>query len=216
MKQKIAIAVIVMVLFLYTEAVHFVVASEGKELLARLESKFSLINTLSTDFTQEKELSSFEKKIIIKGTLCFKKPNLFAWHVKEPIVYSMVVKGKTIQQWDEETRKVQTLNVESNPALRIMMVRMREWFTGNFTGFLGEYDFAVENKNPLTLLFVPKEASTVAAILSEVRVIFKSDESYISQIEIAEKNGDSTVLIFGDVAINKPLRPGLLNVKDNF
>jgi len=189
--------------------------SDTRIFLAKLEDNFSLINTICADFVQEKELSYFDKKIRIKGVMCFDKPDFFGWHVTEPIVYSMVINGKTIRQWDEETRKVQTIHVESNPALQIMIVRMREWFTGNFTGFLEDYDFTIENKDPVILVFVPKETSPVADFIEKVKIIFKEDESYIRQIEINEKGGDRDVLIFDDVVLNEPLNPGLRNVKDN-
>jgi len=189
--------------------------SDARVFLAKLENKFSLINTMRADFVQEKELSYFDKKIRIKGVMCFEKPDFLGWHVTEPIVYSMVINGKTIRQWDGETRKVQIIQVESNPALQIMIVRMREWFTGNFTGFLEDYDFTIENKDPVILVFVPKETSSVAEFIEKVKIIFKEDESYIHQIEINEKGGDSDVLIFDDVVLNEPLNPRLRNVKVN-
>ena len=190
--------------------------SKVQDPLARIEQKLSLIHTLRADFIQEKELSLFDKKIMIEGVLCFDRPDFFAWHVTKPMVYSMVINGGIIRQWDEETRKVQKFNVESNPALQMMVVRMREWFTGNFTGFLADYEYSVEKENPLTFVFIPKKNGGMADVVEKVKIIFRDDENYIRQIEISEKGGDKNVLIFTDIILNEPLNPGLLNVKDNF
>ena len=215
MKKK-AFTVLVMVSLAVVSGVASLYASTpAQNVLSKLEDRFSSIDTLEADFVQEKELSYFDRKIIIKGVLCFDKPDILAWHVTEPIVYSMVIDGKTIRQWDEETRKVQTLHVESNPALKMMIVRMREWFTGNFTGFLEDYDVEIESEEPVIVTFLPKKISPVADFIEKVRVIFKGDGSYLDQIEIREKGGDNTVITFGDIVINEPLKPGLLNVKNN-
>jgi outer membrane lipoprotein-sorting protein len=215
MKSKIFTILAIICLVLTSSGASLYASTNAQDFLAKFEDRFSLINTLQADFVQEKELSLFNRKIVIKGVLCFDKPDIFAWHVTEPIVYSMVIDGKTIRQWDEETRKVQTLHVESNPALQTMIVRMREWFTGNFTGFLEDYDVKIESEVPAIIIFVPKKTSPAADVIERVRIIFKGDGSYLDQIEISEKGGDNTVLIFGDVVFNEPLKPGLLDVKNN-
>jgi len=215
MKKK-AFTVLVMVNLVVVSGVASLYASTpAQNVLSKLEDRFSSIDTLEADFIQEKELSLFNRKIVIKGVLCFDKPDFFAWHVTEPIVYSMVIDGKTIRQWDAETRKVQTLHVESNPALKMMIVRMREWFTGNFTGFLEDYDVKIESEEPAIIIFRPKKISPAADIIEKVKLVFKGDGSYLDQVKITEKSGDNTVLTFGDVVINEPLKPGLLDVKNN-
>ena len=215
MKKKAFTILVTISLVLTSVVASLYASSRTQDILSKLEDRFSSIDTLEANFVQEKELSYFDRKIIIKGVLCFDKPDILAWHVTKPIVYSMVIDGKTIRQWDEETRKVQTLHVESNPALKMMIVRMREWFTGNFTGFLEDYDVEIESEEPVIITFLPKKISPVADFIERVRVIFKGDGSYLDQIEIREKGGDNTVITFGDVVINEPLKPGLLNVKNN-
>ena len=215
MKKKAFTILVTISLVLASGVTSLYASSRTQDILSKLEDKFSSIDTLEANFVQEKELSYFDRKIIIKGVLCFDKPDILAWHVTEPIVYSMVIDGKTIRQWDEETRKVQTLHVESNPALQMMIVRMREWFTGNFTGFLEDYDVEIEREEPAIIIFVPKKISPAADVIERVRIIFKGDGSYLDQLEISEKGGDNTVLIFGDVVFNEPLKPGLLDVKND-
>ena len=216
MKIKVFTVLVMVILVVESGVVSVYASSSAQDVLSKLEDRFSSIDTLEANFIQEKDLSLFNKKVVIKGILCFDKPDILAWHVTEPIVYSMVIDGNTIRQWDAETRKVQTLHVESNPALKMMIVRMREWFIGNFTGFLEDYDVEIEREDPAIIIFRPKKTSPAANLVEMVKLVFKGDGSYLDQVKITEESGDTTVLIFGDVVLNEPINPGLLNVKNNF
>ena len=108
------------------------------EVLSRLENKMSDIHSLKTNFIQEKNLAILNKKLILKGTIFIEKPLLFAWYVKEPMKYSMVIKNDIIHQWDEETKKSQQISILNNSSLNAIITQMREWFSGTYRLLLDE------------------------------------------------------------------------------
>jgi len=73
-------------------------AGEGKQdpgmrdLLLQLEKQVSDFESLKTDFTQVKDLAVFRNKITIKGRIYLQKPGTVAWHVDEPLKYSVLIK----------------------------------------------------------------------------------------------------------------------------
>ena len=183
------------------------------EVLHRLEDKTSEIRTLKTEFVQEKELAVFKKKIILKGMIFLRKPELFAWHIIEPLCYSMVIKGDILSQWDENTKKTQKISLSKNPAFQVAISQMKDWFSGKYTSMTENYNIIILKRKPVSLIFIPKINTIVSNVIESVRVIFRDDERYIHQIYIKEKSSNSTLLTFVNTQLNTPLEAAAWEVQ---
>jgi len=175
------------------------------EVLHRLEDKTFEIRTLKTEFVQEKELAVFKEKIILKGMIFLQKPELFAWHIIEPLSYSMVIKGDILSQWDENTKKTQTISLSKNPAFQVAISQMKDWFSGKYTSMTEDYNIIILKRKPVSLKFIPRKNTTVSNVIDSVIVIFRDDERYIHRIYIKEKSSNSTLLTFVNTQLNTPL-----------
>ncbi|MEW6379954.1 MAG: outer membrane lipoprotein carrier protein LolA [bacterium] len=182
-------------------------------ILKRLEGKMSGIKTLRTSFTQEKNLAVFDRKLILKGTIFLQKPDLFAWHVKDPVRYSLLIKGGAVTQWDEESGKVQHISLAKNPGYQIVTRQLQEWFSGTYTSLLEHYEVRVLNHDPVCLKFDPRKDALASKAITSVTVTFDKDERYIQTISIQEKNGDGTLLTFTDTQLNIPIDARAWEVK---
>ena len=176
-----------------------------EDVLANLETKFSGIKTLQSNFFQEKSLSMFDQKIILEGKLYFQKPELLAWHVIKPVRYSSIIKKDTILQWDEETGQVQQISLKNNPIFGAALEQMKAWFLGAYTNLLNDYDISVAAQSPFTLVFVPRSSTAAYSIIKQVSVVFNEDQRYIHQILIEENDKDSSLLTFVDTQLNRPI-----------
>lgn len=192
---------------------HKNLAPDLYEVLHRLENKTSEIRTLKTEFVQEKELAVFKEKIILKGMIFLQKPELFAWHIIEPLCYSMVIKGDILSQWDENTKKTQTISLSKNPAFQVAISQMKDWFSGKYTSMTENYNIIILKRKPVSLKFIPKKNTTVSNVIDSVTVIFRDDERYIHQISIKEKNSNSTLLTFVNTQLNTPLEAAAWEVQ---
>jgi outer membrane lipoprotein-sorting protein len=192
---------------------HKNIAPDLYEVLHRLEDKTSEIRTLKTEFVQEKELAVFKEKIILKGMIFLQKPELFAWHIIEPLSYSMVIKGDILSQWDENTKKIQKISLAKNPAFQVAISQMKDWFSGKYTSMAEDYNIIILKRKPVFLKFIPKKNTIVSNVIDTVTVIFRDDERYIHQIYIKEKSGNSTHLTFVNTQLNTPLDEAAWEVK---
>lgn len=192
---------------------HKNLAPDLYEVLHRLEDKTSEIRTLKTEFVQEKELAVFKKKIILKGMIFLQKPELFAWHIIEPLSYSMVIKGDILSQWDENTKKTQKISLSKNPAFQIAITQMKDWFSGKYTSMTEDYNIIILKRKPVSLKFIPKKNTMVSNVIDSVTVIFRDDERYIHQIYIKEKSSNSTLLTFINTQLNTPLEASAWEVQ---
>jgi outer membrane lipoprotein-sorting protein len=178
-----------------------------EEVLARVEGKVSAMRTLRGNFIQEKHLAVLDQPLVLKGTIFMQKPDLFAWHVEEPLRYSMVIQGEVVRQWDEDTERVQEMSLSKNPMFRVAIQQMRDWFSGAYRSMLGEYSVRIVEEDPVSLRFIPLETAFASQVVESVTVVFESDERYVRQIHIVEKGGDSTLLTFVDTLLNTSIAP---------
>jgi len=187
-------------------------SSRVEEVLARLEERMSAVQSLKANFVQEKHLAVLEQPLILRGSIFMQKPDLFAWHVREPLRYSMVIEGETISQWDGDTGQVQKISLSKNPPFKVAIRHMRDWFSGAYRSMLGEYEVTVLDEDPISITFVPRISTFAQELIERVTIIFESDERYIRQIRIVERRGDSTLLSLGDTALNTAIDPSAWKV----
>jgi outer membrane lipoprotein-sorting protein len=183
--------------------------------LTDLERSMSEVKTIQTDFTQEKNLALFDQKIILKGRIFIQKPGFLSWRVFTPLRYSMVMNGSTISQWDEDTNKVQSISLAKNPAFQVVIDQMQNWFGGAYKSMAGDYKITLAKAHPLTLEFMPLESSLSRNFIKRVTVIFQNDERYIKELNIEEKSGDSTVIVFENALLNQPIAANAWEVRSD-
>jgi outer membrane lipoprotein-sorting protein len=184
-----------------------------QQVLTRLETKMSTIQTLKTEFVQEKNLAIFQKSLVLKGTVFMKRPALLAWHVREPLRYSLVIDDEVVRQWDEETNRIQRISLSKNVAFKTVLRQMKEWFSGTYSSLTEEYKVTVLKGQGLALRFVPRSNSLAHNVILSVTIVLREDERYIHQIRIEEKGGDNTVLTFVDTLFNIPIDATAWEVK---
>jgi len=174
------------------------------DMLRRLGENVSTFKNLKTEFVQEKNLAIFRNKIILKGRIFLQKPDKIAWHVDEPVKYSVVITDKSIRQWDEDTNRVQETALSGNPVFQNILNQLTVWFSGNYVPLLKDYDVRLLQKSPLVFEFIPKKSSAAGKFIKGITISLREDERYLKQIRILEISGDSTTIIFKDTIFDVP------------
>lgn len=180
-------------------------ASDVHDMLRGLGEKVSNFKSLKTNFIQEKNLAIFKNKIILRGRIYLQKPNKIAWHVDEPVKYSVLITDKSIRQWDEDTNQVQEMSLSGNPIFQNVLNQLAVWFSGDYVSLLKDYDVLLLRKSPLVFEFIPKKGNVAGKIIKSITISVRDDERYLKQIKILEINGDSTTIIFKDTIFNAPI-----------
>ncbi|MBI5056065.1 MAG: outer membrane lipoprotein carrier protein LolA [Nitrospirae bacterium] len=188
-------------------------ATEIPGMLRRIGENVSAFKSLKTNFVQEKDLAIFQNKIVMKGRIYLQKPGRIAWHVDEPVKYSVVITDKSIRQWDEDTNRVQEIALSGNPVLQNVLNQLTVWFSGDYISLLKDYDVRILKKSPLVFEFAPKANNAAGKIIKSITIGLREDERYLKQIRILEVSGDSTTIIFKDTIFDAPIEGPDFEVK---
>ncbi len=188
-------------------------SSDMRDLLIQMENQGSDFNSLKTDFIQEKNLVVFRNKIIIKGRIYLQKPRTVAWHVDEPLKYSVLITDRLIRQWDEDTDQVQEIPLSKNPMFRVVIDQLTAWFSGRYVQLLDDYTVSAKKTHPLEIEFIPRESGNMKKIIKAITVTFREDRKYLQKVQFDEVSGDSTTITFKNTIFNAPIDSTDLEVK---
>lgn len=173
--------------------------------LARLSASVGGVQTIETAFVQEKHLAVLQHAISIRGKVYLAKPDRLAWHVAQPVRYTMIMDGNAIRQWDVESGRESRLSLTANPALQVAAAQMRQWFIGDYVRLQSEYRITQESDDPVRLTFVPRPDNPAAGMIDRVTVQFTQDERYLEAMTIVETGGDRTELRFFDTRLDQEI-----------
>jgi len=183
--------------------------------LSELQKALSSTTNVLTGFVQEKQMAMLKNKVIIKGQLAVQQPDLFAWHVSEPIRYNLILKGSTLQQWDEVTGKEQKMSLANNPVFEIVSRQLKAWFGGQFEALLKDFDARIDQAAERSILLTPNKDSFARKAIRQVVITFREDKRYLERILIEETGGDTTLMTFTNTVLNTAIEPVAWEVKPN-
>lgn len=181
--------------------------------LSDLGKKASDFKTLSTEFTQEKEMAMFKEKLVLKGRIYLQKPNKIAWHVDSPLRYSVLITDKIIRQWDEDTNQVQEVSLAKNPIFQNVLNQLTIWFSGEYGSLLAVNTARLISNTPLVIEFTPRETNMAKKVIKSITITFREDRKYLQALRILELSGDVTTIHFINTRLNVPLDNKSFEVK---
>jgi outer membrane lipoprotein-sorting protein len=161
------------------------------------------IQTVKSDFTQEKTLFALTEKITSRGTFWFKRTNKVRFDYTTPFTYRMIINGDKVLVKDDQ--KENRINVRTNKLFQQINKIMLDCIQGTI---LESRDFTTrvfENNGGYLLELTPVSKNLRDFFQHIVLIIEKKDYS-VRSMELNEPSGDKTVMTFTNKSINVPLQ----------
>jgi outer membrane lipoprotein-sorting protein len=178
-----------------------------KERLVNMTGK---VNTIESDFIQEKNLSILSNTIVSKGHFCYRKTNNIRWEYTQPYQYLIIISNNKI--FIKEDKNQKQYDIQSNK----MFQEMNKFINGCIQGDIlkNEQDYKIgyfEDEKNYFVSLVPK-AEAMRRMLNEVQIWFNRNDLTVSRINMVESGGDYTKIDF----VNKELNTEIPIEKFNF
>lgn len=128
-----------------------------QELLEKVETNFSGIQTLKTMMIQEKSIPVFTDKVISKGFCIFKTPDKLRLEFTEPFKSSLMVDGNKVMKYeffDNTWNKIESGNQD---ILLMVMGNITSWLKGRFKDPT-LYEIGAYKNDKIKIRLVPKAA----------------------------------------------------------
>ncbi|MBN1157768.1 MAG: outer membrane lipoprotein carrier protein LolA [Bacteroidales bacterium] len=166
----------------------------------RLEAMSEEVETIESDFVQEKQLSVLTDKIISRGSFSFRKENNIRWEYIEPYHYLIILTGNRIYISDESGQS--QYDLESNR----MFQEMNRFISGCIQGEILKNDIEyqieyLENENEYYVKLVPN-SGMMREMLNEIQIAFDRNDMTVMRITMVEPGGDYTRISFVNKKLN--------------
>ena len=182
-------------------------AAASEALFSSLQKSAGGVNTLASDFVQEKHLSMFKNPMNSKGRFYFMKPDRLRWELTAPVASGFVLKGEKGRRWHQRTGRTESFNINQEPVMKLVSDQLFAWARADFGWLKKEFRIAVLDDSPAVMRLEPRSAS--AGFVSYLLINFSSDGRYVTGVEVHEKDGDFTRIKFQNTVVNKPLKEDL-------
>ena len=108
----------------------------------------STVQTLSSDFSQERHLSMLKEPLISSGKFAYEKPDRLYWEILKPSPLGFVVQGDKAKRWSGDSEVTETLEIDQEPMIRAIVEQVSAWTRADFTWLEKRYRITVMEETP--------------------------------------------------------------------
>ena len=168
------------------------------------------LNTIQSDFVQEKNLAMLSEKITSSGKFWFKKDNLVRMEYTNPFRYLMIINKNNVFIKDDQ--KENKISARSNKMFQQINRIIVDCVQGTA---LDNKDFTVktlEGKDGY-LIYLSPVAKAMKDLFNNINVVVDKKDYSILRMEMVEAGGDNTVIRFTNKQLNIPVADALFAIK---
>ena len=182
-----------------------------EDLLYHVETRYSQINDLQADFTQETTIEGFDTPLVSSGRVYIKKPGLLRWDYLKPSVEHLYVHGDHIQMFTPEHNQViqgsLTHMVATQAPLRLLqgIGKLSEHFDVRSTN----HHEQGEGNLPLLTLIPKDQTGTGNSPVNKMVSAIQPQTYFIQSLTLHETTGNISVFRFSNIQANIGLEGSL-------
>lgn len=176
----------------------------------RFSEASAKINTIKSDFIQEKHLSMLEEKIVSKGIFWFKKEQKVRMEYLSPTKYLIVMNDKTFRIKDTSGDK--KMATGGNKLFQQISQITADCIRGNV---LNNKDFetVIMENSKLYKIEMKPHSKQMKTYFSSIHLMINKSDLDVASIIMNEPSGDFTKLSFQNKLLNSTLSDEVFSVK---
>jgi outer membrane lipoprotein-sorting protein len=192
----------------FAQTGNFKKAANPDKILNELLEGSNLIQSVRSDFTQEKNISVLSEKSVSSGRFHYKKPDMIRMEYKKPFEYLMIInKGKVLVK---DAGKTQQFNASSSKVFKQINELIMQSVDGSISR---NKDYTVnyfENDAQFMIELLPN-AKRLKAYISSIKVYFDRSDRGVNKFVMTEASGDNTTITFINKEMNAKFSDDVFN-----
>jgi outer membrane lipoprotein-sorting protein len=176
----------------------------------KMEVQSKLINSMESNFTQEKYLSVMSEKIITKGHFYFKKVNMLRWEYTDP--YKYVIAINKDKMFIKDNNKITKYDINSNKMFKSINEMMVNTVQGNLLNNKDYKPAFYENDKNYLVELSPVQKATKDFLKNIYLYIDKTDYTVV-KVKLTEPGDDYTTIDFTERKSNQLIADEKFTVK---
>jgi len=185
--------------------------AQQKEIVDKITQAANTMRTMQCDFTQEKELSFMNDKVLSEGKMYYKQPNKIRWEYMKPLAYVFAMDGKNI--FMDAGSSQTTVPARSSKLFSSMSDIIIGGVSG--AGLIDSPDFTASfgvGNNDYRIMLTPLKKE-VKDLFDHIQLYVNKSDSRIQKVELVEKGGDKTQILLKNIQINTTVNDEIFSRK---
>ncbi len=178
--------------------------------IAKINKAASSLKTMTCTFVQTKHLSMLNDKMVSKGSMRYKQSDKLRWEYTSPYQYLFIFNGTKVYVGNKSRKDV--IDTGSNKVFKEVARIMMNTVTGK--ALSNSSDFTVDIASTATtydVTLVPKKKD-LKQLFTKIQLIFTKTNIMISEVNIFEKNGDSTNIELKNITSNSEVNESYFTI----
>lgn len=176
----------------------------------RFTTAASAINTLRSDFVQEKKLSLLSERIRSNGSFMFKRPDKVRMEYVKPFPYLMIISKDKVYVKDNGRENV--INAGSSKIFQQVNAVMMQSMSGTL---LSNPDFksqVFEGANAWLVELAPLNTN-MKKMFDRILIQLSKKDMTATRIELREPGGDETIITYSNRETNVEIADDLFRIR---
>jgi outer membrane lipoprotein-sorting protein len=152
------------------------------------------IQTIESDFIQEKFLSVLTESITTKGHFTFKQKNQIRWEYTDPFSYIIIIKDGKMQIKDDD--KVTNYDMSGNKSLSAINEKMSDIVQGKIIRNKNEFNTTYYENSSFYLVSLVPKLKGMKDYFNGIQIYFDKNDLTVSKIKMIELSGDYSIINF--------------------
>jgi len=181
---------------------NFVAVADKHSIGQKLSKTAQSVNSIQSDFVQEKYMDFLDVTLESKGKYWFKKENSIRWQYTEPYNYIVIISDGKINISDDG--KNSEFKVKGNKIFE----RINYIIVASMKGEILEsedFEVAIFENNTYYLVKLKTLNKEIAEVIKEMEMYFEKNTLSISEIKMIEPNKDYILIRYKNKKINEPI-----------
>lgn len=172
-----------------------------EQIRAKIQDAVAGIKTIQCDFVQTKKVKMLADKAISKGRMCSEQNTKLRWEYTDPQKHIFIFNENKVLL-DNGTNK-EVIDIQQSKVFKEVAKMMKD--DALLKGLNGDKEFEIKfssNGNTLVANMVPVKRQ-LKHLFTAITLHVSADKNIISSVEIKGQNGETTLIEFNNVQINK-------------
>lgn len=168
----------------------------------KMEAQSKLINSIESDFTQEKYLSVMSENITTKGHFLFKKVNMLRWEYTSPYSYLIVINKD--KMFIKDNGKINKYDINSNKMFKSINEMMVATVQGNL---LNNKDYKANffEGDKFYLIELSPVQKATKEFLKTIQLYINKTDYAVEKVKMIEPSEDYTSIDFTNRKTNQAI-----------
>lgn len=176
---------------------------DQEKAIAEISAAAASVKTMQCDFEQTKSLKMLGDKMVSKGVMLCRQPDMLRWEYVSPYTYTFILNSGTVTIVKGERTDV--IDVNANKMFREIARIMMDSVLGKCLTDKKNFKVTVKAEGDDYLATLIPLKKSMKQMFGRIVLHFDRKQAMVTAVELFENNGDSTFIRLYNIKKNKPI-----------